>query len=275
MALAFAVARLTWKNIVSMMENNVLLPFTILVERPFITCETHDIVLMTRGPATGLTFIGQDACTVGMSAENQTWIVHYTYHSKPFIYRHQNVIKMHDAVITKVVCGFDLQPITSDADTPVSGNYETVKDIIFMLGGFYDARIETHGDPRSDAQPLTNPISITGNYSQLPLVGKTTEFSKVYGPVYYYAEIFPETFGKARFDTLLPNRPTTAYSVNAICYLGEFYYLNPETRVWSAHTHNTGPFHLTDTMPGTAQVRKNAKLSYSREYVPREGLVPC
>jgi hypothetical protein len=269
------VSSVTWQNIVAMMENNVLLPFSILASRPFITMETHDIIVMRAGRDTGMTFIGQDTCKVGMNVENNTWIIHYLFHSKPFIYAHENVIKMRDAVITKVLCGFSLEPILSDADTPIAGRHETCKDVLFMLGGLYDARIEDPGDAALSSKPLCNPVSITSDYSQLPIIGRYDDMTRVFGPSFYYNKIFPETFVRSRLESGASNRPTmSAYPVNTICWLGEFYYQDPATKQWTAHTHNTGPFHLTDTMPGTAEVRKGAKPAYPHEYVPRVGLVP-
>jgi len=271
LATAFGLTSLRdWKTIQSMLSNNVLLPFSIVLARPWLTFRTCDIVLMKAGIDTGRTFMGLENCAMGMDANLGFWIVNYHYHAKAFIYRPLNVIKARNAVIERVEYGFGTRFVRDERDAPSYGkDVRDVHDVISMICGFYDAQTEPSSDPMSNAKGLPNPLPLTGFYDTLPEEYRPSMSDDCqFGPGCYYSFVFRDSFRK-RSDIA---RPGTTNGYNTLCYLGEHYYYDPGARNFESYTNNTGHLHITATMPGTAKVRNGTIPTYASQYVPRTGL---
>ena len=273
-ATAFAMCSLrNWQTIKKLLDNNVLLPFSAVITRPWITCTAHDIPILKMGLDTGATYIGDTGCAVGMDVGTKTMILHYTYHSKPVIYRPQNVIKARDAVISQVLCGFGVKFATNDMETPLCGDFSRTNDIIGMLCGYYDSMVDASSDAVT-SPPLRNPLSLFGKFINIPEVeGNIDGDGEPHiGSTCYYSLVFPNLY-RAINATLADRPSTTSMHLNSLCFLGEHYFYNPETGTFSAFVMNTGHFSQTATMPGTGKVRKGAAPSYPLIYTPRQNLI--
>jgi hypothetical protein len=253
---------------------NILPPFSMVVARPWITLKTHDIVLIKAGTATGATFLGQDNCHSAHSVADNTYTVEYRFHSKPFIYEPRNLIRCRDACTEEVLGGFGVKPIKSDADVPTD-RIRDMKDVLFMLTGFWEAHVDPPNDIYSTHKGLPNPLSITGSFAQLH-GGKSLDPDKSeFGPADYYSFVFRTLFERYRSES--PNiarASSSGLSLNTICFWGEQYYYNPGLGDFSGMVFNTGHLKETATMPGSAMVRRGAAATYSPTYIRREGLVP-
>lgn len=260
----------------AMLDQNVPPPFSVLVARPYITMKTHDIILIKAGRNTGMTILGYDQVAFGKDAGVGVWIVRYHFYAAASIWRPESIGKMRDCVISQVYYGFGDEPIQSDADTPFSGRSERVKDLMFMIGGFYDMRLDRASDPFAIAEGLPNPVSITGDYSGLPIDPHSiTEFDRELGVAAYYRHVFPMTFGQTAAVSSIHHRfSISGTNLNPFCFLGEHYYLDPATGSFTGHTYNTGHFGKTATMPGTAACRRGPAGKYPVNMIEQTGLVP-
>jgi hypothetical protein len=278
LAVAYGVTRIDrYETVQAWLDMDIMLPFSVLIARPYWTMDTHDIVMIKSGMDTGMTLFGNDYTEQGHDANASVWIISHFFYAQAYIYTPASVGKLKDAIISGVHCGMGRKSILSDADTPFSGSVDKVKDIMYFLGGPYDMRLSPSGDVHSTVETLSNPVSITGTWDALPVEPNSiSEYTRMLGVTPYYRKIFPGTFQESTNAGISTTRMTMSSTrFNVLCWLGEHYFLDPATGQFTGHVHNTGHFGKTATMPGCARARKFGVAGrYPPVWEPQVGLVP-
>jgi len=91
-ARTFLTASLDMKNLVVMAQNNMLVPFNILLMRPEMEYEMCSAVLMKGGTETGMTAVGHNDFQLGDDVAAKMHYGHYTFKSKAFVQQPRNLI---------------------------------------------------------------------------------------------------------------------------------------------------------------------------------------
>jgi len=272
LALCIAVTPIEMKTVQAMHERNIVRPWSYVVNRCFMMMNTHPVIFMKAGSETGVTFLGFEGIRTGEDVQSITVRAEYRYYSAPVIFSKENFLFIRHASVEDVLTGMGTEPILSYADTPMC-NPATSKDIMYYLCGYDDACIEDPSDAYSKSKGMPNPFSISGDYTQLGVGYGSSSNRRIVGPEWYYRLVFSELFERVLSEASAIQAASTSNNrINTIEYRGEYYYWNEATQDFSSFHYNTGHFRETDTMPGTAKVRRGEVGYYPPTYVVRTGL---
>jgi hypothetical protein len=91
-ARCFYMCRVRGDVISLWMNNNIVLPFSVIVARPHMTYDMLTCILMKGGSETGATFQGHSDFQLGDDVQSKIHYGNYTYYSKAIVTNHKNII---------------------------------------------------------------------------------------------------------------------------------------------------------------------------------------
>lgn len=107
----------TNKNLAALAENNIWIPFNIVLLRPHMTYEMCSAVLMKGGMETGMTAVGHNDFQLGDNVADKMHYGNYTFKSKAFVQQPRNVIIAENIFAQGYVQGNGVKMVSRSAYT--------------------------------------------------------------------------------------------------------------------------------------------------------------
>ena len=101
------------------MNSNFVLPFSVIVARPFMTYDMATCVMMKGGSDTGATYQGHSDFQLGDDVQSKIHYGNYTYYSKAIVTNHKNIIIARNVMANGYVSGDGTtwrDPVTQKGD---------------------------------------------------------------------------------------------------------------------------------------------------------------
>ena len=208
------------------MNNNICLPFSVLIARPHMTYDMCTCIMMKGGNETGATFQGHSDFQLGDDVQSKIHYGNYTYYSKAIVTNHKNIILARN-VLAKGYAGGD----------GCKWRHGDVGDMYAFLVPY-------------DEHKKANPLRLFGLHPDDPERSMTGAL--------YYARKHEKTSipSDTKFSTLSEQEDS-----NDICYMGHHFWWKPHREhqemgmgSYTGVTINTG--HWGDRVyPGCGRVR--------------------
>lgn len=226
-ARCFYLCRVRGDVIQTWMNNNIVLPFSVIVARPHMTYDMCTCILMKGGSETGATFQGHSDFQLGDDVQSKIHYGNYTYYSKAIVTNHKNIILARNIMANGYAGGDGCRWRSGDTG-----------DMYAFLVPY-------------DEHKKANPLRLFSLHSDDPNRSMTGAL--------YYARKHEKTAlpSDTKFTTLSEQEDT-----NDICYMGHHFWWKPHREVnqsgtqgsYTGVTVNTG--HWGDRIyPGCGRVR--------------------
>jgi hypothetical protein len=242
----------TLQQWVAFVDNNLVVPASFLILRPYQRYWMKSAILLKSGSQTGNTFIGHSDMMLSDNATQKMHYGHFTFYFKAVVKRPENIVVVKDLLADGVIGGGGVRFYTDPSQhNRVNGVYE--RDIFSVMIG-YDEHVE---GPR---------IDITGRFD--PNFVKDQNANNL-ARTHYSSALF--------YSTMWDWRPTTdAYKdveffvnptihENTITYEGHHQLFDRTTGQFTIVRHNRG--HWGDTVyEGCRRVRAGAQSMFAKRH---------
>ena len=209
------------------MNQNIVLPFSVIIARPHMTYDMNSCILMKGGNETGATFQGHSDFQLGDDVQSKIHYGNYTYYSKAIVTNHKNIILARNVLANGYAGGDGCR--WRDGDT----------------GDMYAFLVPY------DEHKKANPLRLFKFHNDAPDQSMTSAL--------YYARKHDQTAlpSDTKFTTLSEQEDS-----NDVCYMGHHFWWKPHREVvsqgtvgsYTGVTINTG--HWGDRVyPGCGRVR--------------------
>ena len=231
-------------------NNNIVLPVSILIARPFMTYDMCTCIMMRGGTETGQTFQGHSDFQLGDDVQSKIHYGNYTYYSTAVVTNPKNIIHARNVYANGYVDGDDTEWIDSDQNTGE------------RKGGSMYAFIVPYDEHKKE-----NPMRLFENAeygddrpTHRKKFGRTMTGHRFYSNKLGVSGLMPEE----QFTTLSERNDT-----NDITYTGHHFWWKEHREGGSAGsytgtTHNTGHWGR-DVYPGCGRVRNGEEVYLEKQ----------
>lgn len=237
----FLNKKITRDSLMLLLDNDVPLPFTVLLFRPFMEYDMCSAILMKGGSETGGTYVGHNSFTLGDDVQSKLHYGNYTYYAKAVVREPRNIC-IAENVFADGYRGGNNCVFYKKAVDNSQRIHRNSPSLISMI---------VPANTREHMQQI-NPIDIRGSFQNL------SEQKKHFVGCEYYNQVA----GLGNLDDVHPDNETYTIDereqTNTRCYLGHYMY-------WGGNTYdkinvNTGAWG-PNVYPGCGKVR-NGQMKY-------------
>jgi hypothetical protein len=256
----FLATKVTEKTLLKMAENNLIIPFGFILQRPFQRYDMCSAILCKSGSKLGNTYIGHNDFQLTDDVIHKTHIGHYTFYSKSIIHDEKQYQIAENVFGAGYKGGEDTRFYREKEELLDDVHAESFRASIIAMMVPY----RTNGG--SDAPTISNPLDITGALH--PTLYADTDI-----PEGHVKEAqFP---GARYYAEFLELKRLTSYAseaneyfmspfkyLNTVCFQGAQFMYNPKQGAFVDKISNSG--HWGNTYNGCAKVR-NGENAFLRE----------
>ena len=211
-------SRLSLESIDAMYENDIVVPFDVLLTRPFMEFEMMHAAMLKSGKETGVTFIGGTDFQLGDDVQSKLHYGNYTFRAKAVVTQNRNIQLLKNIGFKNYKGGFNNEFWTKEKN----GHMDKHEDIFAM----------------ADRPSIFSMIVPCGLSNHRKVLGPDPIDLRTALPYYSYV---------LKMDGLEPKRydeeyyiPNSQASINTLCYQGPQYSYDSTTESMSRMTMGTG-----------------------------------
>ena len=239
----FVTSRVSLKSIDGMHNNDIVLPFDIVLARPFIEFEMNHGLLTKSGRETGATYVGHSDFQLGDNVQSKLHYGNYTFYAKSLVTNPKNVVLLKDIFINNYLGGFNSRFWSAE-----------------------DAQMDKHDDifAMPNRPSLFSMLIPAGSMNRRAILGQDPVDLRSALPYYSWA-FEMEGLEDPDYDEDF-FEPNSQSSLNSMCYQGMQYSYNAAKKDFSKITLGTG--HLGKNIyPGVREVYQGSmKFMEKKDY---------
>lgn len=225
-------------------DQNVSVPYNILLWRPQITVSMYSLIVMRSGRDTGVNIIGDRNFAMQDSVLDKVMHGHLTFYHKCVVWRPQNVDHILDIYPQKVRSGWDMSWIEKPEELNGAKKHKnSLVAWIHPLGEQLDkTALSFIGGSTARAQPLTT------NNPEMSLTTTLTMAS-------FYADyVWKINRARTAYNLDIATFKKSREQINVVAYIGKYIGYDKSTRQFVLMTNGTGHASGVRSGPGTRSV---------------------
>lgn len=234
-------SEINWENLQDLMDNNIPVPFTVLLFRPFMEYEMCSAMLMKGGAETGATYVGHNSFTLGDDVQSKLHYGNYTYYAKAVVREPKNIIVAENVFSDGYNSGNNCRFFGKIERNNLQDRNRSSASLIAML---------VPAETREHMEPI-NPIDVRGKHKMY----SDKEASHYVGSSFYNRYHDFEELEDSHSTNEMVDDVT---HMNTTCYLGHYMFWGGKS--YDKVNVNTGHWGK-DVYPGCGKVR-NGQMKY-------------